>query len=49
MMTPQEALMNLYQATRALQANAETHEHLAKCANVLKNAIEKPDLDTKEE
>jgi len=39
-MQPNQALDNLYRATRNLNVNAETHEALAQCYQVVKKELE---------
>ncbi len=40
-MTPEQALINLYNASRAVAANAETHEIFKQCLQILETAIKK--------
>lgn len=40
-MDTKQALDNLHKAVRTIQANAETHEILAKSVQVIKEALEK--------
>lgn len=45
-MNPKQALNNLYQAVRSVNANAETHEALSQCYKVVFEAL--VDTDKKE-
>lgn len=39
-MNPEQALNELYKATRTISATADVHEHLKKCAEIIAQALQ---------